>query len=87
MNAIQKITVKAADYTAFLRARAEENAAKKTKDAILAKWETESGLPLANASTAGEYIIVDGNGNELGKVSIAGRDSYVVKAGFVRKVS
>jgi len=77
------ITINPIEYRKFLRVRAAANALSKRADAIKATF----GLPEANKTTVGEYLLNDGNGQTIGKAVISIRAGYEVKAGFTTRIS
>ena len=80
---MKSITVNPETYRKFLRRRAAANALSKMADA----FKAQLGLPEAGKGTVGEYLLIDGNGQPLGKATINPRDGYEVKAGFTLRVS
>ncbi len=78
-----QITVPAEIWGKFIKERAEANAAAKRAD----KLKEIMNFPATDTTTQGEYIIVDGNNNAVGKYTIAPREGYFVKAGFVGRLS
>lgn len=83
----QSIVLPAEEYKEFNKLKAEIAAAQRAKEKLVEKWETVNGLPKAAADTQGEYVIVNGNGDEIGKVTVAYRKGYMVKDGYRRDIS
>lgn len=65
------------------RLRGAENAIAKIHKGL----RESLGLPEASKATEGEFVLVDGNGNGIGKYTVSHRDGYTVKAGYVGKLT
>lgn len=81
------ISITAAEFATFNKLKAEIASLERRKKEIIKKWENENGLPVACKATEGEYILVDGNGNEVGKATISYSAGYEVKPFFKRTIS
>jgi hypothetical protein len=83
MTTPKQITVDAKTFSRYLKARRLASAITRLAD----KLKESFPLPVASKETAGEYIIVDGNKQAIGKLTINLREGYAVKAGYVSRIS
>jgi hypothetical protein len=77
------IQVNSDTFRKFLFARARSNAATKRANDLRASL----GLPEANKSTVGEYVLIDGNKQPVGKYTVSPKAGFTVKDTFTGKVS
>ena len=80
---LNQIKVPAEIWGQFIKERAEANAAGKRAD----KLKEIMDLPKAGETTVGEYVIVDGNNNAIGKYTIAPRAGFTVQDSFSGRLS
>ncbi len=66
---------------------AEKAAIERQRKAILEDWEDSGFLPVKSAATVGEYVIVNGNNDEMGKVTVYHKDGFTVPAHYETRVS
>lgn len=78
-----RVTVEAELFARYKKLAAEKSALEKEVKNVL----SQMNLPEASPETLGAYIIENGNHDEIGKVSIFHRDSFVMPECNIRKVS
>lgn len=66
---------------------AEKAAIERTRKKILARWQKSGLLPEANQANMGEYVIANGNGDEIGKVTVYHKDGFAIPAHYEMRVS
>ena len=87
-----QIEVSAQAWRAYALAKAKATAAAKeaeTLKAALGLPETEALVAMlgANEENGASAVLVDGNGTPVGKLSLAYRAAYAVKAGWVSRLT
>lgn len=78
-----RVEVGAELFARFKKLNAEKLALEKAVKAL----QAEMNLPEAAEGNVGTWIIANGNGDEMGKVSISARAEFTMPACIVRRVS
>jgi hypothetical protein len=88
LTATAHVEIAAEEFDAYKKTKAEIASREREIKKIVEKWEA-AGLPVADAANAGEYVIVNGNKQEIGKVTISYRNPETTpRAGFwTRRIS
>jgi hypothetical protein len=79
-----RITISAETFAKYKKIAAEKAALEKAIKALQADMPE---LPESKAENAGTWVIVNGNGDEQGKVTIFPRDEFVMPSCVIRKIS
>jgi hypothetical protein len=84
-----KVTIASESFDEYKKLKAEIASRQREVEQIVEQWETANNLPVASATTAGEYVIVNGNAQEIGKVTVSWREpEKKPRAGFwTRRIS
>ena len=80
-----KITLQidAKPFAKLRKLQGEKNALEKKIKTL----QDSLGLPSASEETQGEYIIANGNNDEIGKMTIYKRDAFMMPACYIRRIS
>lgn len=82
------IKLDADSFARYKKLGAEKSALDREQKNILAKWETDGLLPEKNESNVNlPFVIVNGNNDEIGKITIYKCEEKTVAAFIARRVS
>lgn len=88
MNTIEKIKLPADEFARYKKLGAEKGAIEREQKNIMAAWEQAGLLPekeLKNCDV--QYVIVNGNNDEIGKITVYHCDEKTIKEFIARRVS
>lgn len=85
---IQKIKLPADEFARYKKLAAEKAAIDREQKNIVAAWEKAGLLPNKTAENVGvQFVIVNGNNDEIGKVTVYSAEEKVVAAFVARRIS
>jgi hypothetical protein len=87
-NQDNKIQVSADEFARYKKLGAEKGAIEREQKAIVVKWEAAGIFPEKTADNVGKpFVVVNGNGDEIGKLTIYACEEKVVAGFIARRIS
>lgn len=87
MNTNQ-IKVGADEFARYKKLGAEKGAIEREQKNIMAAWETAGLLPAKTEANVGvPFVVVNGNGDEIGKVTVYAAAEKTIPAFIARRIS
>lgn len=85
----RQVEIPANQFDEYKKLKAEIASRERETKKFVELWEQINGLPFACSDAEGEYVIVNGNRQEIGKVTVSWRAPEVkLRAGFwTRRIS
>lgn len=88
MTKQNQIKINAHEFARYKKLGAEKGAIEREQKNIMAKWEAEGLLPEKTAANIGQpFVIVNGNGDEIGKVTIYHCEARMMPEFTARRIS
>lgn len=81
------IILPANQFAEYQRLSSEIAANERARKAIKEQWEKAGLFPIASKASEGQYVIVNGNGDEQGKATVYHFSGAVIPASYRLKIS
>ena len=83
-----KIQVSADDFARYKKLGSEKGAIEREQKKIVEGWEKANLLPEKTLSNVGrEFVLVNGNGDEIGKLTVYACDEKIIPVFVARRIS